>query len=561
MIGTEISQYRLIEKLGEGGMGVVYKAMDVMLDRVVAVKLVSAELADNQELLERFKSEAKVQATLSHPNVATLYSYLVWEGRAVMVMEFIEGETLQQMIARRGPVPSELAVPLFKQALLGVGAAHRRGIVHRDIKPANIMVNGDGHIKVMDFGIAKVLGVDGRTRTNLRMGTAWYMAPEQVLNRKVDARTDIYALGVTLYEILSGQVPFRADSEYEILSAHVQKQPELPTEHYPHIPQSCVSAVMRALEKEPENRFASTDEFIAALDQNASGSTATIAPAAQPVEPIHPSAPAVPSVVFSTPEKVSTPPLVGSVVAPPPSEKKRSPWLGVTAAAVLVVILGAAALIMFMREREKHAVSGGGGHQASTSSQQHASVTGEQERRMQAEQDQAAEELKDQLAKEQAHPAANSGGQQQAAMTHPATPTSKPQNQPPRNPPNSTVAQAPLKNQDEATRLQKLSGTWSGTYSCQHGVTGVTLQIVANSSQNVGALLQFAVPNSRSGAYFMRGVFNPATNGLAMNFTSWKYQPEGYAAANITGTVNFASNELRGTILLPGCAGLSMRKQ
>ncbi len=561
MIGTEISQYRLIEKLGEGGMGVVYKAMDVMLDRVVAVKLVSAELADNQELLERFKSEAKVQATLSHPNVATLYSYLVWEGRAVMVMEFIEGETLQQMIARRGPVPSEIAVPLFKQALLGVGAAHRRGIVHRDIKPANIMVNGDGQIKVMDFGIAKVLGVDGRTRTNLRMGTAWYMAPEQVLNRKVDARTDIYALGVTLYEILSGQVPFRADSEYEILSAHVQRQPELPTEHYPHIPQSCVSAVMRALEKEPENRFASTDEFIAALNQNASGSTATITPAAQPVEPIQPSALAVSSVVVSTPEKVSTPPSVVSVVAPPPSEKKRSPWFGITTAAVLVVILGAAALIMFMREREKRATRGGG-HQATMGSQQRASVTGEQERRMQAEQDQAAEELKEQLAKEQAHPAPNAGGQQQVAMTHPAaTPTPKPQNQPPRNPPNSTVAQATQKNEDEATRLRLLSGTWTGTYTCQQGVTGVTLQIVASSSQNVGALLQFAVPNSRSGAYFMRGVFNPATNGLAMNFSSWKYQPEGYAAGNITGTVNFASNELRGTILLPACAALSMRKQ
>ncbi len=563
MIGTEISQYRLIEKLGEGGMGVVYKAVDVMLDRVVAIKLISAELADNQELLERFKSEAKVQATLSHPNVATLYSYLVWEGRAVMVMEFIEGETLQQMIARRGPVPSEIAVPLFKQALLGVGAAHRRGIVHRDIKPANIMVDGDSHIKVMDFGIAKVLGVDGRTRTNLRMGTAWYMAPEQVLNRKVDARTDIYALGVTLYEILSGQVPFRADSEYEILSAHVQRQPELPTEHYPHIPQSCVSAVMKALEKEPENRFASTDEFIAALDQNTSGPTVTVPPAAQRVDSTRPSEPAViPSVIVATPEKVSTPPPIASVATPPPlSEKKRSPLLGVTAAAVLIVILGAAALFMFMRDREKRSTAGGGGHQTSMGSQQHASVTGEQERRMQAEQDQAAEELKEQLAKEQAHPAPNSGGQQQAMAAHPATPAAKPQNQPPHTPPNSTVPPAPQKVEDEATRLRMLSGTWTGTYTCSQGVTGVTLQIVASSSQNVGALLQFAVPNAPSGSYFMRGAFNPATNGIVMNFTKWKNQPAGYAPANITGTVNFASGELRGTVLLAGCAALSMRKQ
>jgi len=264
MIGTQISQYRLIEKLGEGGMGVVYKGVDTLLDRVVAIKLISSERADNDELLQRFKSEAKVQATLSHPNIATLYSYLVWEGRAVMVMEFIEGETLQQMVARRGPIPAEVAVPLFKQALLGVGAAHRRGIVHRDIKPANIMVSRESLVKVMDFGIAKVLGVTGTTRTNLQMGTAWYMAPEQVLNRPVDARTDIYALGVTLYELLSGQVPFRADSEYEVLSSHVQRVPELPTAHYPHIPQACVAAVMRALAKEPEKRFASTEDFSAA---------------------------------------------------------------------------------------------------------------------------------------------------------------------------------------------------------------------------------------------------------------------------------------------------------
>src|SRR5580698_5858347 len=285
MIGAQISQYRLLEKLGEGGMGVVYKGVDTLLDRVVAIKLISSERADNDELLQRFKSEAKVQATLSHPNIATLYSYLVWEGRAVMVMEFIEGETLQQMIARRGPIASDVAIPMFKQALLGVGAAHRRGIVHRDIKPANIMVNADGMVKVMDFGIAKVLGVQGTTSTNLRMGTAWYMAPEQVLNRPVDARTDIYALGVTLYEILSGQVPFRADSEYEVLSSHVQRVPELPTDHYPHIPQSCVDAVMRALAKDPEQRFASTEDFSAALDQIAPDSPVTAMPVVQSAQP------------------------------------------------------------------------------------------------------------------------------------------------------------------------------------------------------------------------------------------------------------------------------------
>jgi predicted Ser/Thr protein kinase len=559
MIGAQISQYRLLEKLGEGGMGVVYKGVDTLLDRVVAIKLVSAERDDNHELLERFKSEAKVQATLSHPNIATLYSYLVWEGRAVMVMEFIEGETLQQMIARRGPIPSDVAIPMFKQALLGVGAAHRRGIVHRDIKPANIMVNADGMVKVMDFGIAKVLGVQGTTSTNLRMGTAWYMAPEQVLNRPVDARTDIYALGVTLYEILSGQVPFRADSEYEVLSSHVQRIPELPTDHYPHIPQSCVDAVMRALAKDPEQRFASTEDFSAALDQIAPDSPVTAMPVVQSAQPAFSGKPEASGLTVAqesrTPEPVA--------VAQPPSQKKSTPWLGITLAAACILIVAAAALILYaMRGREGHG-SAEFGHQNAAGSQP-GSVAGEEARRMQAEQDREAEELREKLAKEQSPPPSHAGVQPQPVSAGGSKAgASIPKNQKPpiHNPPDSSGALAPQGGEAEAARLRMLSGTWSGTYICSQGVTGATLQIVASSDQNVGALLQFAVPNSRPGSYFMRGTFDPSSNRIAMKFTTWKYQPEGYSAASITGTVNLSTGELRGIVILPGCAALSMRKQ
>jgi serine/threonine-protein kinase len=557
MIGTQISQYRLLEKLGEGGMGVVYKGMDTLLDRVVAVKLVSADRGDNVELLERFKSEAKVQATLSHPNIATLYSYLVWEGRAVMVMEFIEGETVQQIISRRGPLPSEMAIPMFKQALLGVGAAHRRGIVHRDIKPANIMVNSDGLVKVMDFGIAKVLGVEGTTRTNLRMGTAWYMAPEQVLNRPVDARTDIYALGVTLYEILSGQVPFRADSDYEVLSSHVQRVPELPTEHYPHIPQCCVAAVMRALAKDPEQRFASTEEFSAALDQSAPASLPTAVPAVQTGPPTF--AGRQEATKFTVVKDAQVPEPVPVVAQPSPA--KRTPWLGITLTAACILIVAAAALILYaMRERGGHGATGG--HQAAGNQQ--GSVTGEEARRMQAEQDRAAEELREQLAKEQSGSPSNGGAQPRpvsAGGSKAGTSIPKAQGPPVGNPPKSSGALAPHGGEAEAAHLRMLTGTWSGTYICSQGVTGATLQIVASSDQNVGALLQFAVPNSRPGAYFMRGTFDPSSNRIAMKFTSWKYQPAGYAAAGITGTVNLSTGELRGTVILPGCAALSMRKQ
>ena len=559
MIGTQISQYRLVEKLGEGGMGVVYKGVDVLLDRVVAVKLVSSELAANPELLERFKSEAKVQATLSHPNIATLYSYLIWEGRAVMVMEFIEGETLQQMIARRGPIPADVAVPLFKQALQGIGAAHKRGIVHRDIKPANIMVNGEGLIKVMDFGIAKVLGATGTTRTNLQMGTVWYMAPEQVLNRPVDARTDIYALGVTLYEILSGQVPFRANSEYEVLTAHVQKVPELPTQHYPHIPRACVEAVMRALSKEPERRFASTEEFSIALDQPSTGVGIDLPPRPQPIEapPVSEVKSRVSSVHHGTLSKeASFEQTAESVVAA--VEKKKASWLPLALVAVFVVVLGAAAFMFYsMRERQKQVEIEAAERQTSTGNQRVvAPATDDEDRRMQAEQERSKQELKDQLAQEQTQPAANRP-QQQVAAAGGSVPRQPSQSI--RNPADPGKSLAPR--EDEPARLRMLSGTWSGTYICSQGVTGVTLQIVASSDQNIGALLQFAVPNSRPGAYFMRGVFDPSNNRIAMKFTSWKYQPDGAVPADLTGTVNFASSELRGTVLQQGCANLSMRKQ
>jgi serine/threonine-protein kinase len=552
MIGTQISQYRLLEKLGEGGMGVVYKGVDTMLDRTVAIKLVSAERSDNEELLERFKSEARVQATLSHPNIATLYSYLVWEGRAVMVMEYIEGETLQQMIGRRGPIPSDVAVPLFRQALLGVGAAHRRGIVHRDIKPANIMVNGEGTVKVMDFGIAKVLGVEGKTRTNLRMGTAWYMAPEQVLNRPVDARTDIYALGVTLYEILSGQVPFRADSEYEVLSSHVQRIPELPTEHYPHIPPACVAAVMRALAKEPGQRFASTDEFSAALEHSAPATPVTASAATVSAA----SAASGMSKVSAVDVAMNEEPKVAewATVATPAAPAKKSPWLGVAIAAACLLIAAAAALFL---TRGHHSHGAAAAPRAAAGDPQ-AVGTDQQAQRMQEEQDQAAEQLQEQLAKQPAVPPPARAAQQQPVSAGGSKGASIPKTQ---RPPAQPGALAPQGNEAQAERLRMLSGTWSGTYVCSQGVTGATLQIVASSDQNVGALLQFAVPNARPGSYFMRGTFNPSTNRIAMKFTTWKYQPEGYSPADISGTVNLSTGELRGIVVLPGCAALSLRRQ
>src|SRR5262249_12178669 len=266
MIGTEIGSYRILEKLGEGGMGVVYKAVDTSLDRIVAVKVLGSELARNPELVQRFRNEAKAQANLNHTNLATLYAFLVQGDTASMVMEFVDGETFEGMILRRGPIPALEAIPMFKQALLGIGYAHRSGIIHRDIKPSNLMVNRMGIIKVMDFGIAKVMGTRGMTRTGTQMGTGWYMSPEQVLNKPVDIRSDIYSLGVTLYQMLSAHVPFEGDSDFQIMSDHLNTAPPPPTRFYPYIPKGVENAVLKALEKNPDSRFQTVEEFGVALE-------------------------------------------------------------------------------------------------------------------------------------------------------------------------------------------------------------------------------------------------------------------------------------------------------
>ena len=248
-------------------MGVVYKALDLSLDRLVALKALSSDLAHNPELEQRFRTEARAQASLNHVNLATIHAFLVEQGTAWMVMEFIDGETIASMIQRRGPIPSQDTLPVFRQALLGLGYAHRMGIVHRDIKPGNIMVNRSGIVKVMDFGIARVIGNQGITRTGSHLGTAAYMSPEQVTNQPIDARSDIYALGITLYEMLAGRVPFEGDSDFKVMTDHVSSPPPPPTLFYPHIPPGLVKVVLKALEKNPANRFQTTEEFGAAIEQ------------------------------------------------------------------------------------------------------------------------------------------------------------------------------------------------------------------------------------------------------------------------------------------------------
>jgi serine/threonine protein kinase len=267
MIGDLIAHYRVLELVGRGAMGVVYKALDVNLDRRVAIKVLSVEARNDHDFVERFRQEARMQGALNHPNVALLFDYFIHNGAPVAVMEFIDGESLEQLIRRRGPIPVHESIPIFKQALRGVAAAHRAGIIHRDLKPSNLMITKDDIVKVMDFGIAKRQGATGATKASTSIGSPLYMAPEQILGRAVDYRTDVYGLGITLYQLLSGQPPFnpRGKAEYMVLNAHVNDLPEPPTVHCRDIPQPIADAVMRSLAKEPDARFQSVDDFMRAL--------------------------------------------------------------------------------------------------------------------------------------------------------------------------------------------------------------------------------------------------------------------------------------------------------
>jgi serine/threonine-protein kinase len=287
MIGTEIASYRILEKLGQGGMGVVYKAVDTGLDRMVAMKVLNPDLSKNPELVERFRAEARAQANLNHTNLATLYAFMVHQGTAIMVMEFVEGETFAQIIRRRGPIPEVEAIPLFRQALLGIGYAHRAGILHRDIKPSNLMLNKNGLVKVMDFGIAKVMGARGMTRTGTQLGTLAYMSPEQIQNRNVDIRSDVYELGITLYEMLTGHLPFESDSEFQIMQDHVYTPPPPPSKYYPYINKGIENVILKSIEKNSDARFQTVEQFGAALEHPDSlAYTPSVAPADAPTASI-----------------------------------------------------------------------------------------------------------------------------------------------------------------------------------------------------------------------------------------------------------------------------------
>ncbi|HVF79150.1 MAG TPA: Stk1 family PASTA domain-containing Ser/Thr kinase [Solirubrobacteraceae bacterium] len=352
-------RYQVIAHLGSGGMAEVYCATDLQLGRKVALKVLHERFAADEEFVERFKREASSAAGLQHQHLVAVYDRGEWDGTSYIAMEYVAGKTLKQIVTENGgPIQPDRAADLTVQILRAARFAHRRGVIHRDFKPQNVIVDDEGRAKVTDFGIARA-GASDMTQTGSIMGTAQYLSPEQAQGHAVNARSDLYSIGIILYELLTGKVPFEAESAVTIALKQVSEAPIAPSAINPAVTPELEAVVLRALMKDPQERFADADEFIAALEAAASRipSPAAIA-AAEAAAAALPAAAmgAIGPGLMGPPPPVSPPPpLTGvypvqpplrEVIAevpprtpPPGPRRKRWPWLLLGALALIGLIL------------------------------------------------------------------------------------------------------------------------------------------------------------------------------------------------------------------------------
>lgn len=291
--GDTVNGYEVLDVLGKGGMGKVFRVQNMLSSRIEAMKVIRPELEADSGFADRFLREIVLHARLDHPNIVRFYTAFRAENHICMIMECAEGTSLHDRL-RSGPIEPAEAIQYIDQVLSALAYAHRVGVVHRDIKPANIILSPDGVAKLTDFGIAKAAGVSKLTATGMALGSLYYISPEQVRNSGIDARSDFYSLGVTFYEAVTGKRPIEGDTEYSIMHGHLERIPIAPAELNPQLPSAISSVIMKALEKNPADRFPSAEDFQAAL-RSCGGFGAEMASS------VHPRTSQVPSVTVPRP--------------------------------------------------------------------------------------------------------------------------------------------------------------------------------------------------------------------------------------------------------------------
>jgi eukaryotic-like serine/threonine-protein kinase len=364
-IGQRVGDYEVVSMLGAGGMGRVYRVRNLISDRTEAMKVLLPDLVVEQDLAGRFISEIRMLASFDHPNIAQFYTAFQVDNQLVMMMEFVEGYTLEQL-ATQGPLPESDTINYMQQVLSALSYAHGRGVVHRDIKPANIMLTSHGVVKLMDFGIAKAQREVDLTRPGTTMGSLYYMSPEQVRGEAVDARSDIYSIGIMMYELMAGRRPFEADSAYAILNQQCNVAPQPPVEINPQLPAALSEIILCALQKDPAYRFQNAQAVHNALCQVAARPDSTLTAEGVPFTPVVIPGAAQPATSrpATSPPATNQPPTYQPVTYPPTyqpvtsqpaaaqpaamaaapaSSSHRGAWITVGALAVLVVLAAAAA--------------------------------------------------------------------------------------------------------------------------------------------------------------------------------------------------------------------------
>jgi hypothetical protein len=334
--GQRLGDYEVLGVLGAGGMGKVYKVRNVISDRIEAMKVLLANLAVQKELADRFLREIKLLASLNHPNIAALNTALTLDNQLVMMMEYVDGVTLASRL-QQGPIAPADAVNYAEQVLGALSYAHRLNVIHRDVKPANMMLTPKGVVKLMDFGIARPNNDAGMTVTGTTLGSLNYMSPEQVRGEPVDQRSDLYSMGVSIYEMVTGQLPFRGHSNYSVMSAHLQEPPQPPSVLRPDLPGGLSDIIVMAMAKDPKDRFQSAEAF-----SNALRSVLPVTAGAGIVSPI-PGTVRVPQVVPApsaarVPVQATVPLAVAAASQAAPSSSRRGVYMALGGFLVVVIL-------------------------------------------------------------------------------------------------------------------------------------------------------------------------------------------------------------------------------